>query len=327
MTLTPADLDAVWNDLAARTAPGRRFRSTRLAAAAPLGAHAGLRTGDEALCLLIDEDMPHVSAAEFEVGGMRLYRAPSDGAPLLVLSLEEPSRRDLFAKVCADIIAAAVPGGPEALQLFLGRLDAWRLFLKDVRPALSRSDMLGLMGELIVLDRLLEEDPALLEAWRAPDDGLHDFEWRGHALEIKATAGAGSQIGISRLDQLDNAGLGRLDLLLLRLAEDPDGASLSDMTAGLEARLPSESQRRAFRNMLLRRGVNPERDPASEDLRVTLQSQMAWTIAEEFPRLLRADLPAAITEARYLLDPRALTPWACDPDDAVRSLSGAPAHG
>jgi hypothetical protein len=146
----------------------------------------------------------------------------------------------------------------------------------------GQQGLVGLLGELQVLAKLLEHDDGLLAAWRAPADGLHDFEWRGRAIEVKTSLGPSAQVRISRLDQLDDAGLDQLHLLHVRLFEDPAGVTLNQVVAGIHVLMPAEAVRRDFQNALLRHGLPPGDDIASSSLRVTLHSMSVWRVTDGF---------------------------------------------
>ena len=314
-------LNDAWDELA-RTAPvSRQYRSKLISKDVSLEIRAGMRAIDNAPCLMLQTAL--APDALFELSGMRLSSVPDDTGPLLVLSLEDSGRRDLFSTICADVVAAAaLADRNEALDQFLARLDAWRQFLRDRRDGLSRSETIGLIGELVVLERLLASDCHRLASWQSPVDGLHDFQSNGHALEVKAGLGPSSTITISRLDQLDTAGLRRLDLLHVRLIESPDGRSLRDIIAAVSDVLPDDFNRRGFENALLRRGLLPGDDTARSTPKVQLRTIDAYTVSEGFPRLIRSALPIAITEAEYTLDIRALSSFAAETLEVLRLFRG-----
>lgn len=304
-------LNKAWDELA-RTAPvSRQYRSRLISPDVSLNVLAGMRAADNAPCLMLQTSL--APEALFELGGMRLSAVPDDTGPLLVLSLEDSSRRDFFATICADVVAAAAAARKaDALVQFLARLDAWRQFLRDRPDGLSRSDTIGLIGELLILEQVLTADPHCLVSWQSPSDGLHDFLIDGHALEAKATLGPASTITISRLDQLDTTGLRRLDLLHVRLVETPDGRSLRDIISATSDAIPDEASRRAFENALLRRGLMPDDDAARSTPKVQIRTIDAYTVSDGFPRLIRSDLPVAITEATYTLEIRAISAFSAD---------------
>jgi hypothetical protein len=309
-------LTEAWDDLS-QTAPiSREYRSKVLAGNLPLEISAGMRAVDNAPCLLLST--PLSADALFELGGVRLISVPDSRGPLLVLSLEDTRRRDLFVKLCADLVEAAASDRTGALDRFLGRLDAWRQFLRDRQGGLSRSGIIGLTGELLVLERLLRSDANLLTSWEAPLDGLHDFHARGHALEIKSGLGPSPTVTISRLDQLDTAGLRRLDLIHVKLIEAVDGRSLGDIIVSIRLLLPGSVPQ--FDNAILRRGLLPDDDAARNAPRVKMRAMDTYAITDEFPRLLRSALPLAITDATYTLDIRALAAFPADTTAALEAF-------
>ena len=311
MNAWPDRLNEAWNELAQTPPVARQYRSRLISTDIVLEIRAAMRAVDDAPCLLLQTTAS--PDALFELGGMRLTQVPGESGPLLVLSLEDASRRDLFVTICADVVASALSANrDEALWQFLGRLNAWRQFLRDRRDRLSRPETIGLIGELMVLEQLLAINQGCLRSWESPSDGLHDFVSRGHALEIKAGLGPSPAVTISRLDQLDDNGLRRLDLLHVRLIESSTGRSLGDVISAVNNLLPNSGARGVFENMLLSRGLLPVDEAARNDPKVQLRSIDAYTVSEEFPRLIRPMLPLAITEASYTLEVRALSPFGTD---------------
>jgi hypothetical protein len=313
-------LNNAWDDLAQTAPVARQYRSKLISTEVPLNILAGMRASDSAPCLML-QTTP-VPGALFELGGMRLSVVPDQSGSFLVLSLEDSSRRDLFATICADVVAAAAQAGTaDALDQFLARLGAWRQFLRERRDGLSRSETVGLMGELLVLEQVLAANPNSLAVWQSPNDGLHDFLSNGHALEIKTGLGPSSSITISALDQLDTTGLRQLDLLHVRLVEAPNGRSLRDIIISISGILPDDGSRRGFDNALLRRGLMPDDDTARLTPKVQQRSIEAYSISETFPRLTRAAMPIAIAEATYTLDVRAIAAFAGDATAALDAFA------
>ncbi|TQN55379.1 PD-(D/E)XK motif protein [Agrobacterium tumefaciens] len=306
MTDWSSTLNEAWNELGQIRPLARQYRSRLMSTELPLEIHAGRRADDDAPCLMLQGAAPQ--GAYFELGGMRLASILHDDRPVLVLSLEDDARRDLFLTICADLVSSAVNAGADrALDHFLSRLDAWRRFLRERNSGLSRSETIGLIGELLLLERLLEIDSSHLKSWSAPADGLHDFQRRGHALEVKTGLGPSAQISVTRLDQLDTAGLRLLDLVHVRLIESNSGRSLQDLVDALRSQLGDSASRHELENALIRRGLLPDDDSARSAPRVQLRSMDCYAVSEGFPRLVRGDLPAAITEVSYTIDVRSIS--------------------
>ncbi|MBY5549100.1 PD-(D/E)XK motif protein [Rhizobium leguminosarum] len=305
------NLNDAWNELGQIRPLARQYRSRLISTELPLEIHVGRRADDDAPCLMLGATAP--PGGHFELGGMRLVGFLHEGTPILVLSLEDSARRDLFSTICADLVAAVALSEKEsALEYFLSRLDAWRRFLRERNGGLTRPETIGLIGELLLLDKLLELDTSHLMSWSAPADGLHDFVNGGHALEVKTGLGPSAQITISRLDQLDTSGLRLLDLIHIKLIESPSGKSLQDVLTALKGQLEDGASRHALDNGIIRRGLLPDDDGARSAPRVQLRSMDCYAVSEGFPRLVRADLPTAITEASYTLEVRSIGPYARD---------------
>jgi len=321
VTLWEARLRAAWADAASRSGQERRFRTQRLSPDLRLDVHAGLRFTDNALCLVIEAPAP--AEAHFEAGGMRLSTAADDHGPLLVLSLEDSVRADLFTNVCADVVAAAAaaPQGEE-LSAFLARLDAWRRFLRDRRSGLARHEVVGLIGELTVLVDLLRRDSSALALWTAPDDGLQDFVRDGVAMEVKSTIGTATALRISRLDQLETTGLSRLILMHVLMVQTEGGETLRDLIARVLSLLPGDNEQRLFQNALLRRGLMPDDEEARVQPAILVRAIEAYQVADDFPRLTRSTVPGAISEAQYEIELRDIVGFRIDAPQTLADFVG-----
>ncbi|RWP10971.1 MAG: PD-(D/E)XK motif protein [Mesorhizobium sp.] len=314
-------LNDAWDELAQIAPVARQFRTKLISTEVSLDILAGMRAVDNAPCLMLETSAE--PDALFELGGMRLSSVPDDAGAFLVLSLEDGNRRDLFATICADVVAAAAQAGrSHALAHFVARLDAWRHFLRDRRDGLSREETIGLVGELMIMEELVAIETRLQTCWAAPADGLHDFLREGHALEVKTSLGPTTRVRISSLDQLETTGLHRLDLVHVRLIEASDGRTLDTLLGDIQTRLSDEASRRDFANALLRRGLMPDDTVARTSLRFKLRAIDAYRVQEDFPRLSRATVPAAVIEAIYQLDRRAIEPFATDSRTAMELFAG-----
>ncbi len=293
-------LRSAWNELSKHTARQRQFLTKRLSTSHALDLYAGLRAADDAPCIIVRGTLsPH---SEFVAGGIRLTAYDSDNEQLLVLSLEDSARADLFSTVSEDVIAASdnVPKG-QSLQCFLTRLDAWRKFLRDRRSGLARNEIVGLIGELLILAECLQHNAEAYLYWAAPENGKHDFIFRGRALEVKTTLGSAAKLRISSLEQLDTAGLQCLTLIHVPLVEAQEGKNLSAIIDGIVSKLPDEDARREFSNALLRRGLMPDDKNARAEPLVSLQSILGYAVSASFPQLTPRNISSAICDVEYSL--------------------------
>ena len=254
---------------------------------------------------------------------MRLAGYQGEIGPLVALTLEDRGQSDLFLKVCSDALESASTGGNNGyLARFLARLDAWRGFLREHRTGLTKNEAVGLIGELLLLEKLLVKNRDLLLCWVAPTGGLHDFVWQGHALEVKTSMGPASRLGISTLDQLDPTGLGRLDLIHIRLNETPTGRCLKTIVQDLAALLPDESTRRMLSNGLLKRGLMPDDNAALEYPQIEERETIAYRVTDDFPKLIRSAVPVEVLDAAYALGLHSLGRYSTELEPVLRTFAG-----
>lgn len=311
-----------WAELSLHISQARQFKTKRLSATDVTSAYAGMRSVDNAPCLLVEGVVN--PALLFEVGGMRLGAYQGDPGALIVLTLEDQDQADMFLTVCSDVLGAASAGSSDGyLSRFLGRLDAWRRFLRERRAGLSRNAVIGLVGELLVLERLLSIRLDLLLSWVAPDDGLHDFICLGRALEVKTSLGPASRITISTLDQLQQAGLDSLTLMHVRLVERSDGRPLGVLIADINAALADEGSRQLLANALLKRGLMPDDDSALRSPKCSLREFAAYRVDDAFPKLTRIQVPVAVVDAEYSLELRAISPYSFHSGMAFNNFAGS----
>ncbi|MBO9136206.1 PD-(D/E)XK motif protein (plasmid) [Rhizobium sp. B230/85] len=304
MISAAADVEALWARLQLAGRGEKRFVTLRIDNGGTLDVQAALRAVDDAPCLLF-ELACHESARslDFEAGGMRCSRSMLEEGPALVLSLEDELKRDLFATLCADILAyASSEGSGSSIEAVIARVEDWQAFLRSTNDRMTRSETIGLIGELHVLRAILAKKSSLLATWRAPDHGIHDFEHSGMALEVKTTVGAGSRITIASLDQLDDIGLERLGLILVRLVETSDGENIDDLATSISSLFKNSKDRRQFSSALLRRGLSPDDLRARSGIRASISKLQVHPVQEGFPRVLRRSISPAIIDASYVLE-------------------------
>ena len=100
---------------------------------------------------------------------------------------------------------------------------------KPKEKKLSREEIQGLYAELkFIEDSLQYFSPyEILDSWRGPDHGLHDFVFRSISFEIKSTLN--QSIRITSEDQLDDLDLEKLFLNVRKLSMSDKGESLNDI--------------------------------------------------------------------------------------------------
>lgn len=208
----------------------------------------------------------------------------------------------------AVAIAEAMRGGSSFGSAVNAAMTNLRSLLA-ARARLSESQQLGLLGELLVLEALLEgaSPKDVLEWWLGPGAEQHDLALPGVDVEIKTTLSERRQHRISGVDQLrPNPGraLWLVSVQLTR-AGGADGPSLSSQVASLRDRLSGSDR---FIEALVGLGWRDE-DADLYGTRYLLRTTpRAYHVDADFPAITSDRLRAAVphhdllSEVGYRID-------------------------
>ncbi|MEN9152491.1 PD-(D/E)XK motif protein [Xanthomonas perforans] len=223
--------------------------------------------------------------------------------------LREHEDREVFLTLCKDVISyscgSATPS--DATSSVFRRLAQWHsLMTRGRTSAMSAHEARGLVGELLVLERLCVSQgfAPSLNAWVAPDDHPQDFACGNRLLEVKTRlSGSRQVVSISSLGQLEPAHL-PLTLLVVELAasDATDAVTLNQVCARLvgSARSTSPQMLDQMETALFRRGYVHLDAYNSEAYRVA--GMTAYECRDGFPRLVRSEVDTRIPEAKYMID-------------------------
>jgi hypothetical protein len=307
------EIAAAWRALAGESGAGEGWRSIAISGLPSTRLQAARRFPENCEALIVGFSSVALPAPSLlpAGSGFRVERV-SPGLPgeWLGLVRQEEGGLDLFSRMVTDVVAAmaasdALPHQRQ-VQVFLGRIRAWQQFMSRNAGALSAEAELGLSGELVCLERLIAaglDAHAAVEGWRGPLDGLQDFEVGSGAIEVKSTlAHDGFPVTIMSLEQLDDSTRQPLFLFGSRFALAPDGLSLPARVGTMRAALEGDPAALAlFENALLHAGfVDAHAEHYTRCLMVSEGRFLC--IDERFPRLVAANVPAAIRRARYEID-------------------------
>jgi hypothetical protein len=252
----------------------------------------------------------------------------------LVLSLTDPTYRNIFETLAADV-ATAVAGADDevrGLRAFLARLRTWQEFMRRYGPdGLTLQEQTGLFAELlflgsVLLPRLSAADA--VQAWTGPLDALHDFLAGGVSIEVKATtASPASLFHVSHLAQLDETRVSRLFVCHYALdAGGTSGMSLPDLVEELRTRLAAEDHSACdqFDRCLAAAGYLDAQARLYEDRGLRVARRRCFQVAHGFPRLRAADVPSGIAECSYAVELAACVPFELDDSRFPQEIFDAP---
>ena len=232
-----------------------------------------------------------------------------DKRQTLSLKLIESGHRDLFYRLCLDIIQATATANSEreAVQLALSRTWRWHHLLRGGGGLLSPEEQKGLIGELLVLERyLLPQLPPVdsLSAWGGPHGNPKDFEIGRTAIEAKARRGAARPfITISSEYQLDQEGVEALFLHIAELDQTPvdadTGFTLTDAAdrVGQAMRVIDEGAVDLYDSLLTSAGFDWGDDYSS--WRWIEGPSRIYGVNSDFPRITQQNLKTGVVDVRY----------------------------
>lgn len=265
---------------------------------------------------------------EIEVG----VETAADGRPMFVLRLLESSLRDIFYRLCSDIIVATERCVTEsdAVDAAVARTWRWHHLLRGGGTGLLRpDDQKGLLGELLVLERYII--PAIgpvsaVNAWHGPLGAAKDFIAGSIGIECKArgTADAGS-VPISSEFQLEDDRLEHLFLHTCTLdpamSDGNDAFTLTEVVQRLRGAIlvVGENVTNRYDALLAAAGFRYEDDYA--DQQWIGGERAIYRVTGAFPRLTPAVVPACITRVSYVLTLSDASAFVVTPTELLATLS------
>jgi Putative PD-(D/E)XK family member, (DUF4420) len=235
---------------------------------------------------------------------------PDGDDRVLIFKLEESVHRDLFHRLCIDIVecASAASTEKEAVLLAIARTWRWHHLLRGGSDkTLTLEQQKGLMGELLVIERHLLPVMCAVDAvaaWRGPLGAPKDFEIGQICVEVKSRRGAATPlIAVSSENQLDESDLEILFLYVSDLdrapSDSPAGASLTEVALRVREIIVGMDQGavEAFEGLLAAAGFR-----WSDDYSATLWiegTNRLYRVHGDFPRITAGQIASGVGTVRY----------------------------
>lgn len=330
--------DDPWNDLAPPTSAAA-INARRVDENIPWGFFWA--RGIDRKCLLVlrhaAASMPKVHLPKLKGVEIAISDGEVDEGHILVFRLLDSGQRDIFYRLCRDIIASAGHAGSEkeAVTLALARTWRWHHLLRGGGDGrLSPEEQKGLIGELLVLERyLLPMFSAFdaVSAWRGPLGAPKDFEIGRIGIEAKARRGNATPfVLINSEHQLDDAGGDALYLHVVELDQAPadvDGAiTLSDVARRIRERIVSADNRANDALDALLSAAGFGWDDEYSDSPWIEGPALLYRVTESFPRIAARGIPTGISNVKYSLSLVECEPFRVEEDNLRNALRGA-GHG
>jgi len=241
---------------------------------------------------------------------IRLQVPDSAGPAVLMLRLKEREQREIFHRLCEDVISATrlAKSEKEAVEMFLARTWRWyRLLRGDRGDRLSDEEQKGLIGELKVLQHILIPCvgvQAAVSSWTGPLNSPKDFESGKICIEAKARRGAAMPfVEISNEFQLDTEGISTLILNVLEIAsatiENKKAVTVTTLAREVldEVQEKDSSAVEMFETRLLAAGFDWSDDYS--DRKWLLGDERIYIVRDAFPRVTPGMHPTGVSRIRY----------------------------
>lgn len=290
----------------------------------------------ERKCLLIlsyDEELPGKPKVpklrEIEV---RVHKPNEDHPGLLVFRLLDSAHRDIFYRLCQDIMegASTADAEQEACEIAIQRTWRWHHLLRGGGDGrLSNEEQKGLIGELLVLEKYLLTNLSTrdsLHAWQGPLGATKDFEVGRTCIEAKARKGSAvPYVRINSEFQLDIDGIDHLFLFVVdldRATEDMEnGESLTTTARRIRAIIEEHGDSlEIYEERLQAAGFQWFHD-YSTDLWVEGRKRL-HEVTASFPAIRAADIQSGIANVTYAIGLLECEDFLVPPEQLVSLLTG-----
>lgn len=223
----------------------------------------------------------------------------------LDLTCRAPELDRVFGEV-ADEIVSRIASGHGAIRACTSTLSEFRMLLIPKNSSVAAERLVGLVGELLLLEELLEIASSAADLWRGPLGDRHDFRGGSLAIEVKTTSRAANQVlHVTSIDQLLEPAGGELHLVHYTLEEVAGGSlSLGSLFTSVAGKSGNPMR---IRDLLSRMDCP---DPLAEEWNVTrfqLEARRCYRVDSTFPRLVPESLaagalPPGVSKMHYDVD-------------------------
>jgi hypothetical protein len=331
-------IDDPWKDLAAPNAADA-ITARRVDADIPWGFFWA--RGVDHKCLLVlqhaADSTPHGRLPKLKGIEVAVLEANRDGDRMLVFRLLDSAHRDIFHRLCRDIIASAcgATSEKEAVQVALARTWRWHHLLRGGSDGrLSPEEQKGLIGELLVMESYLLPHLSALDAvsaWRGPLGAPKDFEIGRVCIEAKARRGAATPyIAINSEHQLDDSGTDALFLHVVELDQAPsdrnEGFSVSVVAKRVRDKIAAADNGAVttLDDLLSAAGFRWE-DDYSDSHWIEGPSRL-YRVSGDFPRITAQAVRPGVSNVKYSISLVECEPFLAA-DGALESALGGDRHG
>lgn len=214
----------------------------------------------------------------------------------------------------------------EAITTTLNVVSKWKkLFDKINFNGLSLEQQKGLIGELLFLNYLLNNEKTsvnAVDAWTSAEQDFQakDFTLGSVGVEVKFTASKQPRIKVSNERQLDAENLSELFLILYSTeAVKDNGISLNSIVEQTRQKISTEEERSIFNAKLQLNGYFDE-DKKHYGRLYSLKKTFVFAVTSQFPKIVKNQLPLGIYDTSYSIEISALENFIGEPETIIEKI-------
>ena len=251
---------------------------------------------------------------------------------MLELSLDVPEYNDIFNGLIENIFMDQLTGvetSRDAWDAFVNTLDSWDSCFRNKREGLSRSEQIGLYGELyFLLNRVFHNTDTTsyaLKSWRGHDRKHQDFEFNNGNIEVKSTTKKEHRtVSINSEKQLDPRGFESLHLYVVSMKEiNADSNTLPKMVKDINQYLDQHHRgdKRIFHTYLTQAGYFDEHHDRYVENGYYIEKEELFDVSnhKDFPSIV--DVPNGVGHVKYEIVLAACKDFNVEIDETLKKVT------
>ncbi|MGJ8591301.1 MAG: PD-(D/E)XK motif protein [Aquaticitalea sp.] len=263
----------------------------------------------------------------FKFKGVRIEVFDLRDSKELNIYLIDNELKDIFSMFVENIIEEIIDCSTEneAITKTSNVIQKWKkLFDKIINQGLSLEQQKGLIGELIFLDELINNDfnpDYVLNSWTGPDFEDKDFTLGSICFEIKFTTSKLPRVHISSERQLDSTNIDKLFLNNYSSENlKENGISLNSMVDTIREKISKNSSTLKFFNERLESAGYYDEDNENYNHQYGIKFRSLYEVNESFPKLTIQNLPHGIYNTSYYIENSAIENYKVDYESVIKKL-------
>lgn len=275
-------------------------------------------TGQHLYIMSVSKNVIIPELKNYRFKGVEIFTVEIENNVELNIYLLDNDLKDIFSLFVQNILEEIEKSvtESEALTTSLNIVSKWKkLFDKINFSGLTIEQQKGLIGELLYFNYLLtnkHHSGKILNAWTGADFEAKDFTFGSIGIEIKFTTAKQPRIRVSNERQLDAENLSELYLVLYSTEEvKENGFSLNSLIEQTRQKLDTEEDVNVFDGKLKLIGYFDE-DKLNYGKMYALKRTFAFAITNDFPKIVKNQLPLGIYDVAYSIEISAVEKFAVE---------------